>query len=136
MNYTAKGEMDFWYYHCSGLCRNFQEYIGFFRKIFPMWIVLRNDSLAEAECISAETHHSLDNHSACWPPSRPVLGLFCCDQTLSGREVEVGRAEWEKARVEGARKELTRADGAMAFEMIPFRSWGDLWDTHSTISLR
>lgn len=36
--------------------------------------------------------------------------------------MEVGRAEWEKARVEGAKKELTRADGVMAFEMIPFRS--------------
>lgn len=82
------------------------------------------------------TCHSLDNHSACWPPSRPVLGLFCCGQTLSGRKVEIGRAEREKAREEGAEKELTRSDGEIAPELIHLGSWGGLWDTHSTISLR
>ena len=55
------------------------------------------------------------------PDLLPMLGLFYCGQTLSGKKVEVGRVKWEKARVERVKKELARADGEMASRMIPFK---------------
>lgn len=77
------------------------------------------------ECISAETHITpsiITQHADLPPELLPVLGLFCWGQTLSGRKVEVGRAEGEEARVEGAEKELAKSDGEMASGMIPVRS--------------
>lgn len=80
--------------------------IGFWRKVFPMWIMW-NDNLVEAECISAEIPVFpliSTQHTDLRPDLLPVLGLFCCGQTLSGRDVEVGRAELKEARVEGTEK--------------------------------
>lgn len=63
----------------------------------------------------AETHIIpliVTQHSDLPPDLLPVLGLFCCSQTLSGRKVEIGRVEQEKARQKGAE---------MAPGTIPFR---------------
>lgn len=86
------------------------------------------------------THHSLSNHSAHWPPSRPAS---CVEIVLLWPDFEWEEsggwqswAEQEEARVEGAEKELARSGGEMASEMTPFRSWSGFWDTHSTLSLR
>lgn len=86
-----------------------------------MWLVLWNDDSTEAECIAAETHiipSIITQHADLPPDLPPVLGLFCCGQTLSGRKKEVGRVEWEKARVEGAEKELARSDGEMVLRCL------------------
>lgn len=79
---------------------NFKS-VRFLRTVFPVWIVLCNDTLAEAEGISAETHiipSVITQHIDLLPDLLPVLRLFCCGQTLSGRKVEAGRAELSRKR--------------------------------------
>lgn len=107
--------------------------IGFFRKVFPMWLVLWNDNLSAAECISAEIILSIITPHADLPPDPlPVLSCFVVARLWVGEKWRLAELSWaEEAIVEGAEKELARFDGGMAS-----RSWVGLWDIPSIISLR
>lgn len=123
-----------------GLCRRVFRSINFLRKVFPKWLVLWNDNLAEAEGISAEARHSLRNQSVRWPSCRSAscVGVVLLWPDFEWEEsggLQSG-AEQEEVRVEAAEKEFVGSDGEMVSGMIPFRSQSGLWDTRSTISLR